>query len=194
LFLKNQRSKSFTFIGDEGGFTYYTNDLRKSTKGMRLYRKPFETKQKFVRLELVLHRSLIHRLGLQFPLSNIDLLDLSKFFYFARVKEDDLKKYILWQNRKKINQLKKTDPFEAELAEDHITSWLRNSLCEPEFFFEKKSLMGKVEAIRDEIKVNNHSRFVEPLDDFNKEFLNIVASQKFIPPRIRKSQQRVKWK
>jgi hypothetical protein len=179
LFLKNQRSKSFTY-----GNTFYTNDLRNSTKGMRLYRKLLETGQRFVRLELVLHRSTIYRLGLQFPLNNIDSLNLSKFFYFARVKEDDVKKYTFRQNRRKLEQLKILDPFEAEIIEDHIESWLRYS----------DSLMGKVEAIRDDIMVINYSRFIKPLDDFNKKFFNIVSSQKFIPPRRRKDDPILKWK
>ncbi|MGA3282520.1 MAG: hypothetical protein ABSD50_16245, partial [Smithella sp.] len=134
LFLKNQRSKSFTYK-DEGE-TFYTNDVRNSTKGMRLYIKRPKTRQKFVRLELNLHRPIIKHLELQFPLNNIDSLDLSKYFYFALLKEDDLKKHRLWQNRKKISQLRESDPFEAGLIEDHILSWLRNPLGNAE------SLMG----------------------------------------------------
>ncbi len=183
LFLKNQRSKpdnpnskSSVYYGDKD-YTFYTNDLRKSSKGMRLYRKSFETKPKFVRLELVLHRSIIRRLGLQFPLSDIDSLDLSKFFYFACLKVNELRHYRIWQHREYLKQLKKIDPWEAEIAEDHIENWLRNYLDNP------KSLMGQVEALRHDLKITNYHRFLEPINDLNGEFFSLVSSQKFIPSR-----------
>lgn len=171
LFMKYQKSNSSTHNGE--GNTFYTDNLRKSVKGMRLYKKRFETGQKVIRLELVLHRPVIQHLGLQFPLCDIDSLNLSKFFYFALLKENAVKKYFLWKNRTKLNQLKQSDPFEAEIILAHVDSWLEYP----------DSLMGKVEAVRDIIMIKNYSRFIQPLDNFNKEFLNIVSSQKFIPPR-----------
>lgn len=175
LFLKNQGSYSFTYKGE----TFYTNNLRKSAKGMRLYIKQNEIGQKIVRLELVLRRPLIHRLGLQFPLNDIDSLTLSKFFYFAHLKEDDFKKYVFKRNKRSMEQLGEIDPFEVGIIEDHVESWLRCS----------ESLMEKVEVIRDGIKIKNCSRFIEPLNNFNKKFFNIVSSQKFITPRRKKGNQ-----
>jgi len=169
LFLKNKRSKSGVFKG--AGDTFYANKVRTSTKGMRLYIKRTETRQIFVRLELILHRPLIHRLGLQFPLNNIDNLNLSKFFYFACLKVDDVKKYLLWKSRK---QLKEIDPFDAEIIEDHVEGWFR----------QKDSLMDKIEVMRDDIKLKNYNRFIKPIDDINIKFLDIISSQKFIPSRF----------
>lgn len=171
LFLKNQGSYSFTIVE-----TFYANDMRKSAKGMRLYIKEFKTGKKSVRLELLLRRPLIHRLGLQFPLNDIDSLTLSKFFHFAHLKEDDFKKYVFKRNKRNMEQRGEIDPLEVGIIEDHIDNWLRCS----------ESLMEKVEVIRDGIKIKNCSRFIEPLDKFNENFIKKVSSQKFIAPRRRK--------
>ena len=63
LFFKHQRNPARKFKN-----TFYTNDLRTSVKGVRVYPRPKELDYRdCFRVELEIHRPKVNKLGIEFP-------------------------------------------------------------------------------------------------------------------------------
>lgn len=172
LFLKNIRTKPYSQYSS----TFYTNNIRQSSKGMRVYLKTLKGDDKqVVRLELVLKRSIIKRLGLEFPLSNIDTVDLSKFFSFNFIDEERINKYLCWKHRKQIAEVEmRRKRFGGGIIKRIIYNGLRGTIGREE------SLMEKVGMLKSKEIVPNYSRFLEPLDGFNSDFFEMASRDHFI--------------
>lgn len=95
LFLRHQRNPSRKYKN-----TFYTNDLRQSVKGVRVYTRPKEFDYRdCVRLELELHRPKIKNLGIEFPVQAHHLdLDFRNYFEFRMFDLDKIYKYYIRNN------------------------------------------------------------------------------------------------
>jgi hypothetical protein len=180
LFLKNVRVKP----NSDYTTTFYTHDStdgkgKLASKRMKIYLKELELNgKKVVRMELTIKRNVIKNLGLEFPLSNIDSIDLSKFFSFKVVNEQKLTDYICRKNKKLIEDVekKKIKGFGGDLVKAHLDSWIRNAVLGED------SLLGNVYSLKSEKNTfPNYSRFLEPLEEINSDFFKRVSVNSFIP-------------
>lgn len=168
--LKNSKTKPCAYSWE----TFYANNLRKSDKGLKVYLRPRD--KEIVRLELTLKRPLIRRLGLEFPLSNIDSVDLLKFFSFSFFDEKQIRNHLHWKNRKMIDKYEKRTKGYGSLVRSMINSRL-NCIIE-----KNDSLMEFLFAAKQtKILGNNYSRFIKPFDLFNSDFFEISSHISFIP-------------
>jgi hypothetical protein len=159
LFLKYQKSKSFFFKT-----TFYTNNIRKSVKGARVYEKTGDG-NRFLRLEFVLAERKLQDLGLEFPLKKLFPFDFRKFFDFRILNEDHLRDYLVWKERDKIAEINSRRPGFGGIINRHIESRISSK------FGYEDSLMGKVEILKSEyFGILNYSRFLEPYKEFNLYF------------------------
>jgi hypothetical protein len=169
LFLKYQRKPSFTV-----GNTYYTNDLRGSVKGIRVYPRPINSARKeFVRLELELHRAKILSLGIDFPIQPHHLeRDFRNYFEFKRFDFDMLYKYLSKKGRKLMAKINRKSPGFGQLVLRQIESRLSNVT--------DLTLMGKSEELRDKKRWGkNNSRFFKPIGRMNMLVQEAADKQRF---------------
>lgn len=161
-------------MGKEYQTTFYTNKRDR----VRVY---FKTKGngRFVRLELILHRRDIRRLGLDFPLSNIDDLDLSNFFQFRRIDQEAIIKYIIKKHRRKFQELAKQGrQASMELLRRTIEGRVKA------IFGEEETLMGKIIALKKYGGMEKqYSRFRKEVRPFNRDFFERIKTGQFIPNR-----------
>jgi hypothetical protein len=158
LYLKYQKSNSFNVKT-----TYYTNNIRKSAKGMRQYVKS-AGREKWVRVELVLARRKIKELEIEFPLTSFSDLDIFHFFEFKNLSMEKILKYLIWKNRGKINTIGDRSKKWENLLDRQIESWVNGCLCYPD------SLMGKIEILKSKEKgIENFHRFLGPNERLNSE-------------------------
>jgi hypothetical protein len=169
LFLKFQRSPSNKY-----GNTYYTNNIRRSAKGIRLYLRPISSdRKKYVRLELEIHRSIIKKLDIDFPICR-DSLDVkwNKYFDFRRIDWSKMYKYCIKQNREQIKKRNVEDPHSVPLYIDYIQSWVSRLVDIP--------LMEAVEKLKRRFTgIPNYSRFLVSEDRLNHLVENAAREQKF---------------
>lgn len=166
LIVKNQKIASF-----RDRDTYYTTDIRGCDKGIRVYGAKFQYKR--IRTELVLKRSIIRELGLDLNLANIDSVDLSRFFYFGTLKENDAMDYLVKKYGSKKDQSKIRRSGYEDLVRRQLESFIGIK------GFDKGTMMGKIEALKKTMGTN-YNRFIEPYEDFNKKFFDMVSAQKFL--------------
>jgi len=172
LYLRHQKQKSF-HIKD----TFYTTDIRKATKGTRTYPKPFDNPE-FVRMELLLKRKIISRLGLSLPLSNIDGIDLKKFFIFAYIDSRMLTNYFVKKNKQEIKRANLRRPWGGRLFEKHIAQWVRG-ITHREHDFE---FIKQVERLKDKDRgVPNYWRFIVEHELLTNAFMSKLSKTSFIP-------------
>lgn len=81
LFVKRNRGDS-RFCAKDIEKSFYSGHKAKNSKIMIVYSKMMIDGEKVLRLELILNRPIIKRLGLDSRLENIGNIDLSKFFCF----------------------------------------------------------------------------------------------------------------
>ena len=175
LFMKQQRSESWRCET-----TFYTNDLRNSVRGMRVYYHKLDLN--CVRMELTLKSQLLKRQNLTFPLSSVDSLDLSQFFQFMKLDKAWIEKHLIWRNRKQISELEKRKRKYSSLIERMIESELWGLTIEDDG--RDASLMKKKERLKSEdFSLPNYSRFFVPFDELNTEFNRQVSSQSFLKSR-----------
>lgn len=166
LIIKNQKIASF-----RDRDTYYTTDIRGCDKGIRVYGAKFQYKR--IRMELVLKRSIIRELGLDLTLPNIDSVDLSRFFYFGTLKENDAMDYLVKKYGSKKDQSKIRRSGYENLVRRQLESFIGIK------GYDKGTMMGKIEALKKTMGTN-YNRFIEPHVDFNKKFFDMVSRQKFL--------------
>ena len=169
LFLKYQKTNSF-----KKKTTLYTNNVRKSIKGIRLYPKPKKGKKEFVRLELQLKRSKIRELKLELPLTTINQLDLSKFFEFRYLDKDRLLSHFIWWARERIKKMNENGR-RFKNGDLYIRQLESLTRC----YGEQKSFMKIVEVLKSGrfCVVPNFSRFLVPFKEFNEYFNRIWVKQ-----------------
>jgi hypothetical protein len=169
LFLKYQRSPAKRFKN-----TYYTNDLRRSVKGIRLYPRPIDSEYKdVVRLELEIHRPKIRDLKIAFPITSGDLdLDFRKFFEFGKMDWKKFIAYIVKQNWKHIGRINSKRPGCGDLILRQIESSCVTWADMP--------LMSAVEDLKTKpYGVKNVSRFLVPMYDLNALIEESAVRQRF---------------
>lgn len=178
LFQKNIRMKP------QKGYatTFYTTNIRKNSKGkgMRCYIKKLAVNDIAVRMELDLGRNVIRELGLVFPLSNIDSLDLSKFFLYKFINVDRIMEYLHWKYRDQIAgaEKKQIGGLGGALVKAHLNS-IMNCIIDRD-----ESLMDNVYVLKSsKIDDSNYSRFIEPLECFNSDFFTIASCDSFVPDK-----------
>ncbi|CAB5110462.1 hypothetical protein D3OALGA1CA_1993 [Olavius algarvensis associated proteobacterium Delta 3] len=100
VFLKYQRSHSFKYKD-----TFYTNDIRKSSKGVRIYWRPKKSFiGNYIRVELELHRRILRNLKINFPIKPQQLdLDYRNYFEFRYLNGRALINYLVRRNLKIAN-------------------------------------------------------------------------------------------
>jgi len=171
LFLKYQRNSSIR-IKD----TFYTNDLRNSVKGVRVYLRPKDSQSQYkdhVRLELELHRSKIKQMHIDFPIrpENLDR-DFRNYFEFRKWDSQKLYNYMIKENRKQIADANYRKPKSGQLGFRVIESWLRYVCNMP--------LMQAVEHLKSkEHGVPNYSRFLAPMNELNLLIEESADKQRF---------------
>ncbi|MBW2365482.1 MAG: hypothetical protein JRF25_10560 [Deltaproteobacteria bacterium] len=125
LFLSHNREEGFSFKT-----SFYTNDIRSSSKGIRCYLGPKNKKKEFVRLELQLNRSVIRKLNIEFPLYKSDLnkIDFLKLFCFRQIDWDKLVKNYVYRskNKIKIRDKMKKSCLPQRVIGDIIGRWAMN--------------------------------------------------------------------
>jgi hypothetical protein len=137
LFLRYQRTGSRKYKT-----TYYTNNLRKSSCGVRIYPRPKDSDIiYFVRLELELHRPKIRKLGLYWPITGDQLADIDFFriFDFRRLDEGRLVRYLVGQCRDQITRLNAKKRPSGDLVARTIESWVQ---C-----YEDRPLMENIDRL-----------------------------------------------
>ena len=155
LFLKIGKTPAFAFKN-----TFYTNNLRNSVKGIRVYPKEIDG-QWVTRLELSLSRAGLRRLKIGFP-PDLTGLDYSRFFEFRKVDPKKLYKYALWLNRRKINRAIRLNKLGTlRIIKSHIDSWVREAVF-------GKSLMDASDYLKKAGRIPSHHRFLVPLERANE--------------------------
>ena len=168
LFLKNSR----TWAYNKYIYTYYANQIRRSTKGMRLYWKDVK---KPVRLELVLKKHIIRKVGLEFPLDKLDSLDLKQYFSFMYLNVDRINNYLVSKAVRNIDEKNRKRKEYVDLLISHI------STTAGFLFPDDDPLMRQIDSLKTKKKyLPNYSRFIEPFDDLNEKFFSEVSTQHFL--------------
>lgn len=169
LFLKYQRNPARRFKN-----TFYSNDLRRSVKGVRLYPRPIDSELKnVVRLELEIHRKKIRDLKIPFPITAPDFdLDFSKFFEFRKIDWNKLIAYLVKKHWRLIGRINSKRPGCGDLIlrqfESSCVTWA------------DMPLMEAVEDIRSKpYGIKNFSRFFVPMDDLNALIEDSADRQRF---------------
>ncbi|MGO8761137.1 MAG: hypothetical protein ACLP2P_04020 [Desulfobaccales bacterium] len=172
LYLRYQKQKSFN-IED----TFYTTDIRTATKGTRTYLKP-EDNPEFVRMELVLSRRVIKRLGLSLPLSNIDALNLKQFFIFAYIDSNMLTNYIVRKNKQEIKRVNQRRPGYGNIIKQTIHQWVRG-ITHREY---ESEFIKQIESLKDKDRgVPNYGRFIVEHELLTNAFMHKLSKTSFIP-------------
>ena len=171
LFLRYQRSPSSSKKS-----TYYLNENRIDSKGMKIYSRP---EWNFAKMELRLRKPMLKKLNITFPLQTIDDLDLSRFFSFMNLDAEKLYQHLRWCNRAQYKMLVKRKRSFTDLLDQTIRSRLNAVLIDDHG--DSAYLMNGVEAIKAKSNgIRNYSRFLKSMSDFNSKFFREVSEQKFL--------------
>ncbi len=174
LFLKYQRRESFTIKT-----TFYSTDVRTSSKGTRTYPKKINSRS-VVRLELVLNRRLIKKLRLEWPLKSLESMDFSKYFSFKFLDLQRLTNYLIKSIKVERKGLDKDDDMEDQLLMRQIESWVSSTFMRE--FTWKEKLMKHVEILKSKDQgIDNYGRFLQDMEDFNLKFKEAISGKRFIP-------------
>ena len=172
LYLRYQKQKSFN-IED----TFYTTNIRKATKGTRTYIKEVNG-SKFVRMELLLQRRVISRLGLSLPLSNIDGIDLKQFFTFAYIDSRRLTNYFVKKNKQEIKRANLRRPGYGNIIKQTIYQWVKG-ITRREYGAE---FIRQIERLKDKDRgVPNYGRFIVDHELLTNAFMTKLSKTSFIP-------------
>ena len=152
LCLRYSRRKSFSIET-----TFYTNNLRKSSKGIRLYPKKIDGKD-VVRLELEMHRSKIRDLKIPFPVTEKSLnVAYTKMFCFKRLDLNKLMNYELKKARHDIAMANIRRPKMGQIILRTIEAYFDH--------IDSDSLMESLEKLKDKDHgVKGYGRFLVPMD------------------------------
>jgi len=169
LFLKYQRNPS-----KKRDNTYYTNDLRSSSKGIRVYPRPKDSERKeYVRLELEIHRRKIKDLRITFPIQAHHLdLDYRNFFEFIRLDTEKLYNYMVKKYWKQMGDVNRRRPGFGQLVLRNIESWISCITYEP--------MMEAVEKLKSkDYGIPGFYRFLVPIVELNMLIQEAADTQRF---------------
>jgi len=139
---------------------------------MRLYWKDVK---KPVRLELVLKKHIIRKVGLEFPLDKLDSLDLKQYFSFMYLNVDRINNYLVSKAVRNIDEKNRKRKEYVDLLISHI------STTAGFLFPDDDPLMRQIDSLKTKKKyLPNYSRFIEPFDDLNEKFFSEVSTQHFL--------------
>lgn len=158
LLLKNQRKPSF-FIKE----TFYSNDLRRCSRGTRLYIKQIGGLI-FVRLELVLSQVPLRRYGVSWPPYNIDEIDIFKILSFVRFDTDYLHNIL----RKYYDSFSVDEPVSDEIISEVIDHLLSIPMLQAVDFLKHNH-------------IPNYGRSLKTLDWFHDWMTAQMQKQSFLP-------------
>ncbi len=170
---QNQRLPSMHFID-----TFYTTG-RKAAKRTRTYIKLINGKM-VLRLELVLSKAIIKKIGLKLPLESIDTLDIKKYITFKYIDYKKLVRYLKKLDQDKINNAYSRRLLPDKVYEIHIKTWVKS--------IRDYDLMYQVERIKEKDKetgllkgIPNYSRFMNDYQELINKFRKELAGKSFIP-------------
>jgi len=171
LFLRHQRNQSRKVKN-----TFYTNDLRQSVKGVRVYTRPKEFDYRdCVRLELEIHRQKIKKLGIEFPVQARHLdLDFRNYFEFRMIDLDKIYKYYV----RNSGYRKRMVVLNGQLVDmgQLVYVQFQDLVC----YLARKPLMQAVEILKsDDYGIPNYSRFLVPIVKLNMLVQEAADTQKF---------------
>jgi hypothetical protein len=133
-------------------------------------------------LELELHRPVIRKLDIGFPVSFSDLeIDYSRFFEFRRIDAERLYKYVAKKNRKRCAKLNKErlKNEQMPLIKGGGDILLRQTE-EWVGYLDSLPLMEAVEYMKSKLhSVPNYSRFLVPMDGLNNLIQKVANKQRF---------------
>jgi hypothetical protein len=194
LCLRWQRKNSWKYIN-----TYYTSDLRRSSKGNRVYVKKDEHGNSFVRLELVLNRAALRNLNIDFPLYPFDFdLDYTRFFEFLRLDVNKLRNYLLKQNQKKIHQMNNRKRSHGvhpvrqkagDILHSQIESYIRTANSGSQMAC-IEFLSGRSNPDQRYSPIQHYRRFMKSMPELDQLVGVLARSQKF---KIKKVGQNIQW-
>jgi hypothetical protein len=172
LCLRNQRSKSFNYKT-----TFYTNNVRKSSKGIRLYPKIIDGKDA-VRLELEIHRSKIRDLNIPFPVTDKSLeIDFTKMFCFKKIDTEKFIKAEVKKNRHAIAMADIESNGKDKMLLTMIKSYVDAVDC--------NSLMEGLEILRSKDHgVDGYGRFLVPMEKETALINEVADRQGFIKEKF----------
>lgn len=176
LVLKSSRSKP----SEQYLTTFYANQLKRSSKGLKIYLRPDHNNKRLVRLELTLKRQILRKLKISPSLKSIDSVNPSEYFFFMSLDENKLINHLKWKSRKTHKSDNSRNKFmRDELVERHVENYVYGFLLEP------FSLMGKIVNLKSkESGVKGYSRFLVPHKDFTQMFTNKTRHQAFLASKI----------
>lgn len=102
VFLRNSRSKPSETKSFQDVYlrTFYFNQLKRSSKGLKEYIRQDRKSQWLVRLELTFKRQALKKLGIDPSLKTIDAVDPFRFFTFMSLDETKLMDYLKRKSRR----------------------------------------------------------------------------------------------
>jgi hypothetical protein len=176
LFLKyqNQRLPSKNFKEE----TFYTTG-RKAAKRTRTYVREVNAKT-VVRLELILSRAIIRRIGLTLPLVSIDYLDILQYITFKYMDSEKLIKYLKKSQKDEIEKAYSKKWVTGRLYEKHIETYV-NSMLYWELMRQVEMLKAKDKETKLLIGVPNYSRFLLEYHELINIFRRELVGKSFIP-------------
>lgn len=158
--------------------TFYANQLKRSSKGLKVYLRKDCFNRRLVRLELTLKRQLVKKLNINPSLKTIDSVNPSEYFLFMNLDENKLINYLKRKSRRAHKSDNSRNKFmRDELIERHIENYVYGFLLEP------FSLMGKIVKLKSESGIINYSRFLVPHKDFTQMFIKKTGHQGFLPSK-----------
>ncbi len=176
--------------------TFYVSDLRNSVKGIRIYPRPKNADHyTYLRLELELHRSVIKKLGIQFPIFAEQFpSDFAKYFRFHHLAFGRLTKAYLRKNRLDKPRIKRNVSHPARggaefLLQQQYAGEIRSIKHLHSRTVERKgkylfvkyhpsSLVEQMEKVKG-LGLSNPSRFMEPFAELNHIISNLPHEQGF---------------
>jgi hypothetical protein len=174
LLLKHSRSKP----SEKYLTTYYANQIKYSSKGLKVYLRPDHRNKRIVRLELTLKRPLLRKLRIDPLLKTIDSVNPLDFFLFMSVDENKLLDHLKWKSRRRHkNDVSRNKFLHDELLERHVENYVHG------FLLEAFPLMGKIVNLKSESGIVNYSRFLVPHKDFTQMFIEKTRHQGFLPSK-----------
>jgi hypothetical protein len=170
LFLSYQRSESFNYKN-----TFYTNNVRKSTKGIRLYPEKI-TGGYPVRVELEIHRTKIKDLNIPFPVTDKSLeIDFTKMFCFRKI---DTEKFIKAEVKKKKNRHAIAM---ANIRRPKMGQIILRTIEAYADHIDSDSLMESIEKLKDKDHgVDNYYRFLVDMKEETALINEAVKRQGFV--------------
>jgi hypothetical protein len=172
LVLKGSRSKP----SERYLTTFYANELKRSSKGLKVYLRPDFRNKRIVRLELTLKRQILKKLKITPSLKTIDSVNPFDYFLFMSVDENKLIDHLKWKSRKTHkSDNSRNQYYRDELVERHVENYVYG------FLLESFSLMGKIVNLKSkESGVKGYSRFLVPHKDFTQMFTEKTEEQGFL--------------